>query len=87
MKYERQALEFHSDRPQVYRKLCQLCRSDMARGIRPNMRSLWERARIELKVIGMNDHFHSTYSRLMMAQEPDMKGIFVLRRPSTKRAA
>lgn len=46
-----------------------------------SIRWVWEEARNNNdKLGGLNDHFHSRYARLIMALEPELKGVFDTRR-------
>jgi hypothetical protein len=78
---------FHNENPQVYAELARLARQAIARGHhRIGIRMLWEVMRWNLTVevsaadeFRLNDHYHSRYARLLMAREPDLRGIFELR--------
>jgi hypothetical protein len=81
--------EFHRDNPHVYRRLVKLTRDLKGRGHnRIGMRMLWEVLRWQsmmrtLRDEGdykLNDHYHARYARRIMEQEPDLDGVFELRR-------
>jgi hypothetical protein len=54
---------------------------------RLGIRMLWERMRWEMMIetedatsdFKLNDHYHSRYARMLMANDPDLKGLFELR--------
>lgn len=78
--------EFHKNNPHVYTKLVALARQVKARG-RKNygIESIYARLRWELEIettgdsFKLNDHYTSRYARLIMEQEPDLKGFFHIR--------
>ncbi len=84
---------FHSENPHVYRLLVKLAREwKQTTGDKLGIAALFERARWEHRMITrgdeyvMNNNYKPFYSRLIMAQERDLRGIFNLREqkvPST----
>jgi hypothetical protein len=79
---------FHQDNPHVYAALVRLAREWVARTGRRQlgMKALFERARWDLVIetsdpdFVLNNDYTAYYSRLIMAREPDLDGIFALRR-------
>lgn len=85
--------EFHRHNPHVYVRLVKLSRELKGRGHdRIGMRMLWEVLRWQsmmrtLREEGdykLNDHYHARYARRIMEQEPDLEGVFELRRLQRK---
>lgn len=84
---ERFAL-FHERNPQVYRHLVKLAHDAQERGFeRIGIEMLWQVLRWEIAMrtrdpsgFKLNDHYRSRYSRLLMAQEPGLSGLFETRR-------
>lgn len=80
--------EFHSDNPAVYTVLVRLAREWVSRTGRHRLgiKSLCERARWDIAIstsdpdYKINNYFTAYYARLIMAQEPDLVGLFELRR-------
>jgi len=80
-------LEFHQENPNVYRVLVRLARDWVAKTGRRKLaiKTLYERARWEIAMqttdpeYKINNNFTAFYARLIMAQEPDLAGIFDLR--------
>lgn len=81
--------EFHSKNPQVYAELVRLARIARAgKHGRIGIRMLWEVMRWNLlyqtqdqsSSYKFNDHYHSRYARLIQNNEPDLRGVFELRR-------
>ena len=78
---------FHARHPEVYRMLVIRARRAKVAGRKVGMRCLWENLRwnvvIEKKAGDdppvLNDHYPPFYARLMMRQEPDLKGFFETR--------
>jgi hypothetical protein len=78
---------FHRENPHVYRELARLARAWKHR--RPDrkvgMKMLFEvlRWRVAMRTRGddfkLNNNYHSYYARLLMAQEPDLAGLFETR--------
>lgn len=90
--YEGEFRQFHHDNPRVYAELVRLARHARIRGHkRIGIRMLWEVTRWNLTVetrdtnsdFKLNDHYHSRYARLIMAQEADLEGVFELRELKT----
>jgi hypothetical protein len=91
--YEERFLEFHRANPQVYRELVRFAREAKRYGKHVlGIRPLWERVRWELTIVTFdanssfvfNDHYHSRYARLLMTREPDLRGMFRLRKLRTR---
>ena len=83
---ERQFRLFDSKNPQVYQTLVRLCREARAAGNRQiGIGMLWEVLRWKslVETTGkpwkLNNNHRSRYARLIMAQEPDLDGIFEIR--------
>lgn len=80
---------FHERNPRVYALLVAFARRAKAAGAaRVGVRMLWERMRWEVQVETadpagdewkLNDHYTSRYARLLMAREPDLRGLFETR--------
>ena len=75
--------QFHAENPWVYEMLCKLARQAKARGrTRLGIRLLLEVCRWERFIqtsstdFRINNNHAPAYSRLIMATEPDLKGIF-----------
>jgi hypothetical protein len=70
------------EHPQVRKILVRLARQEKANGVtKCSIRLLWETARrTNPKLLGFNDHHHSHYSRWIMANHPDLDGMFYTRR-------
>jgi len=79
--------EFHRNNPEVYEELVRLARQMKARGHkRIGIKMLWEVLRWEraMKTTDqtewkLNNNYTSRYARLIMENEPDLKGFFVTR--------
>lgn len=79
--------EFHQHNPKVYQQLVQLAREAKQSGRhRIGIKMLWEVARWNLsrdlrydETFKLPNDYHSRYARLMMDQEPDLRGIFETR--------
>lgn len=90
-KLERAFWSFHHDNPHVYDLLVRLAREwQMTRGGGLGMKMLYERARWEVAVTTttsddytLNNNFTAFYARLIMECEPDLAGVFKLRRQKT----
>jgi len=83
---ERQFRAFHARNPQVYQTLVRLSREARAKGHRHiSIKMIWEVLRYDsmTKTTGkpwkLNNSHTSYYARLIMAQEPDLDGIFETR--------
>lgn len=80
-------LEFHQENPHVYRVLVRLAREWVQTTGRKKLaiKTLFERARWELAVhtnasdFRLNNNYTAFYARMIMANEPDLAGIFDLR--------
>ena len=80
---------FHRVNPLVYDILVTKARQASKKGFeRIGIKMLWEVMRWEIKMrtvdpsqdeFKLNNNYHSYYARLIMFQEPDLKGIFELR--------
>lgn len=81
---------FHRDNPDVYRRLRAKALEARRAGIeRTGIRRLWEALRWEVDLAvargeldhgyKLNDHYPSRYSRLLMAQEEELEGMFETR--------
>jgi hypothetical protein len=79
---------FHEQNPHVYRLLTDLARrwKIATGGQKLGIRTLWEQLRWQLATAAtgvdykLNDHFTSFYARLIERQEPDLRGLFELRK-------
>lgn len=78
---------FHRENPHVYRTLAALARQWLSTGREKlGIATLFERARWELTLatagdeFKLNNDFRAFYSRLLMAQEVDLAGLFDLRK-------
>lgn len=83
---EREFLEFHTKNPYVYSELAKLARKAKALGrTRCGMKHLWEALRWEYSFAKNGRQFKAPnaftpyYARLIMQQEPDLKGFFTTR--------
>ena len=84
-----------ANNPAVYRALCILARRMKSRGLRRiGMKSLlevlrweWTLATADPDGFRVNNSYGSRYSRLIMAQEPDLAGIFETRSLRSRCAA
>ena len=78
---------FHADNPKVYETLVRLAREWVARfgGHKLGIATLYETARWQITLatndaeFRLNNNWRSYYARLIMAQEPDLAGLFDLR--------
>lgn len=74
--------KFHAANPEVYRKLVNLARTVKVTHDTYGIESLFARLRwhFEFETTGdyfkLNNNFRSRYARLVMEQEPDLKGFF-----------
>lgn len=79
---------FHAENPRVYRVLVSLARQWIEATGRNKLgiKTLYERARWEIAIATndpdykLNNNFTAFYARLIMLQEPDLRGLFDLRR-------
>ena len=84
---DRRFQEFHVRNPRVYETLVKLAREAKAEGRhRIGIKMLWEVVRWNLsrdlpydEPFKLPNDYHSRYARLIMAQEPDLAGIFAVR--------
>ena len=84
---ERRFREFHARNPRVYETLVQLAREAKQEGRhRIGIKMLWEVVRWNLsrdlpydETFKLPNDYHSRYARLIMAEEPDLAGIFAVR--------
>lgn len=89
--HEARFREFHATNPEVYQELVVLARQALARGKRKiGIGMLWEVMRWGrwLAITGddefkLNNNYRSRYARLIMEQEPDLRGIFEIRELKT----
>lgn len=80
--------EFHKANPHVYQTLVWLAREWVHRTDRTKVgiAALWERMRWELaiqtttKTPRLNNNYKAYYARLIMQTEPDLEGLFDVRR-------
>ena len=86
---ERQFWAYHSDHPEVYEMLVQYAKQWRdKRGAEAigGMKMIWERVRWEMAIRASdetykcNNNLHAYYARLIMERNPDLDGIFRLRR-------
>jgi hypothetical protein len=80
--FERDFRKHLKAKPEVLKKLIEQARVEKARGARKvSIRKIWEEVRQRNPQFGgLNDHFHSRYSRLIMEREADLNGFFYTRR-------
>ncbi len=78
--------DFHARHPEVYGAVVRFAREVKQRGFKKfGIRVIWERARWFLTIerdneeYKLNDHYHSRYARLIMANEADLAGFFQTR--------
>ena len=78
--------KFHAENPQVYRSLVALARQAKEQGVREvGIGMLWEVLRWHFFLettdgtFKLNNNHRSRYARLIMAQEPDLVGMFETR--------
>lgn len=83
---------FHTEHPEVYRQLVQLARQWVSVGRRRlGIATLFERLRWEWHIAGLtdvdgyklNNSFRALYARKIMAEHPDLDGLFETRRLTT----
>lgn len=80
--------EFHRDNPHVYRTLVYFARQwvEVTGRRKLGLQMLYERARWDIRTqtsdvdFKLNNNYTAFYARLIMHQEPDLDGIFELRR-------
>lgn len=80
---EQKFVEFHAANPHVYERLVALARQARARGRdKLGMKMLFEVVRWEHTLrtddpeFKLNNNYTAFYARLIMAREPDLRGIF-----------
>lgn len=81
--------EFHANNPHVYAELVKLARRARGRGVeRIGIKMLWEVLRWQLQIetyhpggdsFRLNNNFHSIYARLLMDENPELRGLFETR--------
>lgn len=82
---------FHAEHPEVYVELVRLAREAKAAGVRVGMKALWERLRWSFTVdrpsgkFKLNNVYTARYARLIMENEPDLRGLFETRRLRSER--
>lgn len=87
---------FHTANPHVYTELVRLARWVKAQGYEHYaIRPLWEKLRWDMtfgvhepnvgEIYRLNDHYKEFYSRLIMANEPDLADFFTKRRSRADR--
>lgn len=82
---DRKFKEYHSENPEIYHELVELCRRAKRAGrTRLGIKMLfeiirWNRTLLTTDDFRLNNNFHSRYARLLMRQEPDLAGMFNLR--------
>ena len=81
-----QFLTFHEENPHVYRALVKRARALREAGHRSySIKGLYEALRFEWSLrtkgepVKLNNNYTSRYARLIMAQEPDLRGFFQTR--------
>lgn len=94
---DKQFILFHEDNPHVYLTLVKEARDLRERGWETfGMKCLYERARWlltmktripeDMEPYKLNNNYTSRYARLIMQQEPDLKGFFNLRKLKEEQA-
>lgn len=85
---------FHAENPHVYAALVELARAAKEKGAAEiGIGMLWEVLRWRLFFettdanFKLNNNHRSRYARLIMAQEPDLAGIFEVRELTSEKAA
>lgn len=87
--YDEKARAFHEANPAVFEELRSIALGLVAKGHKHfGIRLCWEVARWQrmLKTTDtesawkLNDHYHAFYARLLMEREPELAGVFELRR-------
>lgn len=80
-------LRFHHENPHVYKELVRLSRQLIEHGTRRiGIKMLFEVLRWQhlIRTRGddfkLNNNYHSYYARMIMAREPDLRGVFELRK-------
>lgn len=84
---DRRFQAFHAGNPGVYEALVRLAREARAQGLeRVGIGLLWEvlrwellHKRVEADGYKLNNIYRSRYARLIMANEPDLAGVFEVR--------
>lgn len=83
---EESFLRFHQENPDVYDQLVAMARKAKVAGkTRIGIKRLWEAMRWEMDLragseeFALNNNFTSRYARLIMAEQPDLRGLFETR--------
>jgi hypothetical protein len=83
--------KFHAAHPEIYDLLVKLSRDVRRRGVKQyGMKAVFERARWHYVIekgdrkFGLCNDFTAPYARLIMANEPDLRGFFTIREPRRK---
>lgn len=78
--------KFHRTHPEIYRLLVEMAREVKKRRNKYSIKTLWEVLRWKINIgmsktgdFKLNNNHHAYYARLIMRQEPDLKGFFTLR--------
>jgi hypothetical protein len=88
--------EFHLNHPEIYAELVSLARFWRNEiGTTVAIATIYEQLRWKMSFVGvmdksgfkLNNNYRALYARLIMENEPDLKGIFNLRERTTKRLA
>lgn len=86
--------EFHDNHPEVYDQLVALARQWRSRGhAKLGIATLFEKLRWEWHMQGLqdsqgyklNNNYRALYARMIMANNPDLNGIFETRKLSTEK--
>lgn len=84
--------EFHAEHPEVYRQLVRLAREWRSHGhAKLGIATLFEKLRWEWHVSGLedkdgfklNNNYRALYARKIMADNPDLDGLFEIRTRTT----
>ena len=87
-KWRKKFEQFHADNPDIYDMLVEMARKVKARGFKCSIYFLIERVRWFLMIettgeqardFKINNNFSPFYSRKIMAENPDLDGMFDLR--------
>jgi hypothetical protein len=84
---EEKAMAFHIANPRVYQELRRLALTLFYRGhkhfgaklLTEQLRWLWMERTSDMSGYKINNNFVATYSRLLMSQEPELRGVFSTR--------
>jgi hypothetical protein len=85
---EEKAMAFHAANPRVYEELRRLALTLYYRGhkhfgaklLTEQLRWMWMERTSDMSGYKINNNFVATYARLLMKQEPELQGVFNLRR-------